>query len=61
MSKLTICYMDRQIDTIDITGYDIAVSPHFLKIRKKENEILHIPLCVIKSFTIEGYKVIKGE
>ena len=61
MSKLIIYYMDRQKDTIDVTGYDIAVSPHFLKIRKKEDEILHIPLCVTKSFTIKGHKVIKGE
>lgn len=61
MSKLIINYMDRQKDTIDVTGYDIAVSPHFLKIRKKGDEILHIPLCVIKNFTIEGYKAIKGE
>ena len=61
MSKLTIRYMDRQKDVINVTGYDIAVSPHFLKIRKKEDEILYIPLCVIKNLTIEGYKIIKGE
>lgn len=53
--------MDRQIDTIDVTGYDIAVSPHFLKIKIKEDEVKYIPLCVIKHFTISGYKTIKGE
>ena len=61
MSKLIVNYMDKQKETIDVTGYDIAVSPHFLKIRKREDAILHIPLCVIKNFTIEGHKAIKGE
>lgn len=61
MSKLTIHYMDRQKTIIDVTGYDIAVSPHFLKIKIEEDKVKYVPLCVIKHFTIDGYKTIKGE